>query len=49
MKRIAVPSALMVVGISSVQAIYDGTRWRVFRMNWEADTTAGHVAEKYLP
>ena len=38
-----------VVGINSVQAIYDGTRWRVLSILWEADTTAGPVPEKYLP
>jgi hypothetical protein len=38
-----------VIGINSVQAIYDGTRWRVLSVLWEADTTAGPVPEKYLP
>jgi hypothetical protein len=34
-----------VIGINSVQAIFDGTRWRVFSVLWEADTTAGPVPE----
>ena len=38
-----------VIGINSVQAIYDGMRWRVLSVLWEADTTAGPVPEKYLP
>ena len=38
-----------VIGINRVQAIYDGTHWRVLSVLWEADTTAGPVPEKYLP
>jgi len=38
-----------VVGINSVQAVYDGSRWRVLSVLWEPDTTAGPVPEKYLP
>jgi hypothetical protein len=38
-----------VTGINSVQAVYDGTRWRVLSVLWEPDTTAGPVPEKYLP
>jgi hypothetical protein len=38
-----------VVGINSVQAVFDGTRWRVLSVLWEPDTTAGPVPEKYLP
>lgn len=38
-----------VVGINSVQAIFDGTRWRVLSVLWEPNTTAGPVPEKYLP
>lgn len=38
-----------VIGINSVQAIFDGNRWRVLSVLWEADTTAGPVPDKYLP
>ena len=38
-----------VVGINSVQAVFDGTRWRVLSVLWEPNTTAGPVPEKYLP
>jgi len=38
-----------VTGINSVQAVFDGTRWRVLSVLWEPDTTAGPVPEKYLP
>lgn len=38
-----------VTGINSVQAVFDGARWRVLSILWELDTTAGPVPEKYLP
>jgi hypothetical protein len=38
-----------LTGINSVQAVYDGARWRVLSILWEPDTTAGPVPEKYLP
>ena len=38
-----------VTGINSVQAVFDGVRWRVLTVLWEPDTTAGPVPEKYLP
>ena len=38
-----------VTGINSVQAVFDGTRWRVLSVLWEPDTTAGPIPEKYLP
>jgi hypothetical protein len=38
-----------VTGINSVQAVNDGTHWRVLSVLWEPDTTAGPVPEKYLP
>lgn len=38
-----------VKGINSIQAIFDGKRWRVFSILWEPDATAGPVPEKYLP
>ena len=38
-----------VTGINSVQAVNDGTRWRVLSVLWEPDSTAGPVPEKYKP
>jgi hypothetical protein len=38
-----------VTGINSVQAVFDGTRWRVLSVLWEPNSTAGPVPEKYLP
>lgn len=38
-----------VVGINSVQAVFDGNRWRVLSILWEPDTTAGPVPQKDLP
>jgi hypothetical protein len=38
-----------VTGINSVQAVNDGTRWRVLSVLWEPETTAGPVPEKYKP
>ena len=38
-----------VSGINSVQAVFDGTRWRVISILWESNATAGPVPEKYLP
>jgi len=44
------PDGLATVsGINSVQAVNDGTRWRVLSVLWEPDTTAGPVPEKYKP
>lgn len=37
------------VGINSIQAVFDGTRWRVQSIFWESNATAGPVPEKYLP
>lgn len=38
-----------VTGINSIQAVFDGTRWRVLSILWEPSTTAGPVPEKYRP
>jgi len=38
-----------VTGINSIQAVFDGTRWRVLSILWEPSTTAGPVPEKYQP
>src|ERR1039457_3108267 len=39
--------AAAVNGINSVQAVNDGTRWRVLTVLWEPESTAGPVPEKY--
>ena len=36
-------------GINSVQAIFDGVRWVVVNVMWEAETPADPIPEKYLP
>ena len=36
-------------GINSIQAVFDGKRWRVLSILWESNATAGSVPEKYLP
>ena len=36
-------------GINSIQAVFDGKRWRVLNILWESDATAGPVPDKYLP
>jgi hypothetical protein len=36
-------------GINSIQAVFDGTRWRIFSVLWEPDTTAGPVPKRYSP
>lgn len=41
--------AATITGINSVQAVNDGTRWRVLTVLWESDSTAGPVPEKYKP
>ena len=38
-----------VRGINSIQAVYDGTRWKVMEILWQAETPAEPVPEKYLP
>jgi len=38
-----------VRGINSIQAVFDGKRWRVLNIVWESDATAGPVPDKYLP
>src|SRR6266567_1648208 len=35
-----------VIGINSVQAVFDGMRWRVLSILWESNATAGPVPEK---
>jgi hypothetical protein len=36
-------------GINSIQASYDGTRWRVLDILWEAETPAVKIPAKDLP
>ena len=36
-------------GINSIQAVYDGTRWRVQAILWQAETPETLVPAKYLP
>jgi len=36
-------------GINSIQAIFDGTRWQIIEITWQAETPADPVPEKYLP
>src|SRR5438309_8174644 len=38
-----------VIGINSIQAVFDGSRWRVLNVLWESDATAGPVPKEYLP
>lgn len=38
-----------VRGINSIQAVFDGTRWKVIEIFWQAETAAEPVPEKYLP
>jgi hypothetical protein len=38
-----------VRGINSIQAVNDGTRWRVFQIFWEAETPGEPVPARYLP
>lgn len=36
-------------GINSIQAVFDGKRWQVIEIIWQAETPADPVPEKYLP
>jgi hypothetical protein len=36
-------------GINSIQAVNDGTRWRVLEILWQEETRDEPVPEKYLP
>lgn len=38
-----------VRGINSIQAIYDGSRWRVMEIVWQAETPTELVPKQYLP
>jgi hypothetical protein len=36
-------------GINSIQAIFDGRRWQIIEITWQAETPADPVPAKYLP
>ena len=36
-------------GINSIQAIFDGKRWQVIEITWQAQIPSDPVPEKYLP
>jgi hypothetical protein len=36
-------------GVNSIQAVYDGTRWRVIAILWEPETSAGTAPETKTP
>lgn len=36
-------------GINSIQAVFDGQRWRVISIVWQAETPDVPVPQKYLP
>jgi len=38
-----------VRGINSIQAVNDGTRWRVLEIQWQAETADEPIPAKYLP
>jgi hypothetical protein len=38
-----------VRGINSIQAVNDGTRWRVMEILWQAETPEEPVPARYLP
>ena len=38
-----------VRGINSIQAAFDGERWKVISIEWQAETPTEPVPEKYLP
>jgi hypothetical protein len=38
-----------VRGINSIQAVFDGQRWKVISIEWQAETPDEKVPEKYLP
>jgi hypothetical protein len=38
-----------VRGINSIQAIFDGQRWRIIEITWHAETPADPVPAQYMP
>lgn len=39
----------IVRGINSIEAINDGTRWRVLEISWQAETAATPLPAQFLP
>jgi hypothetical protein len=39
----------MVRGINSIEAVNDGTRWRVLQISWQAETPANPLPAQSLP
>lgn len=40
---------MMDRGINSIQAVFDGKRWRIIQIVWQAESPGETVPEKYLP
>ncbi len=38
-----------VRGINSIQAVFDGTRWKVSQIVWQPETPTESIPEQYLP
>ena len=36
-------------GINSIQAVFDGTQWKIIQIVWQAESLTEKVPEKYLP
>ena len=36
-------------GINSIQAVFDGMRWRVTQIVWQTESPTEHIPEQYLP
>ena len=39
----------IVRGINSIEAVNDGTRWRVLEISWQAETSANPLPAQFLP
>jgi hypothetical protein len=39
----------IVGGINSIEAVNDGTRWRVLEISWQAETPATPIPSQFLP
>jgi hypothetical protein len=39
----------IVRGINSIEAVNDGTRWRVLEISWQAETPANPIPAQFLP
>jgi hypothetical protein len=47
--RTAADGPVQIRGINSIQALYDGKRWRIYQIFWQAETADEKVPAKYLP